>query len=226
MTEPFEIQPAPARALSFEQIAALHDVSFGIDHPLAIVLILATLTPCSANALTAARIEHIDWSNLTFMASSPLGFSQRVQMSSSAAMIALTHCGDRRRGFLIEDANGSPVTIDADADEYLGELVKHATGGEIASDWTLRSVREGVFDCMIDGPVPYPIAVALAGLAAPNLPSLLEPCPFAQLVVHAEWWADRLARHSHRIALRPHPASSAAAVRRRLTHRAARRAWR
>lgn len=183
---------ASTAALSVAELARVHHAAVRAGHPLTDMVALATLNPCSATALGSAPIELIDDTRGLLRVADPRSHVAEVALGFDAAATIAIMVGDRSAGCLFPDVDGSPMPMDADADDHAAELVVDADPTLAGLAWTFDSIRESVFDHIVAAGHSHHVATAQAGLNPPRHPGLDRIAMLHAQRMVADWWAFRL----------------------------------
>lgn len=177
--------------LAASDIRDLHDASLSSKVAPLAVLRIATLIPCDAAAIAAARIEDIDRELGLLRLSTPSGTMAEVALGMDAAAAVSAAAGARTEGPLVIDAYGDALTIDADTLDYAREL---AADGIVRtpSGWTFEAIRNAMFEDMLEFGMTLEIATAQAGLGTEVLEGNARLTRLHSQRGGADWWTYRL----------------------------------
>lgn len=178
--------------LATPQIAELNRRASTCDRPLARLMTVATLVPCSATVLAIASVRDFDRRNNILTIAAPYRGHTRICLGQAATAAVRCAIAGRTSGLLFGEGHDTPISPDADAEAYFKELIAEDGEGQLLFDFTFRSVREGVFAGMVDDGVLQHVAEAQAGLRHLTDGHLSETFMRIQERAASDWWAAQL----------------------------------
>lgn len=181
-----------AFVLATPQIAELNRRASACDHPLARLMTVATLVPCSATVLASIGVRDFDRRDEHLIVAAPHRGRTRVALGQAATAAVRRAIAGRTSGLLFGEAHDAPIEPDADAVAYLRELIAEDGEGPVPFAFTFRSVREGVFAAMVDDGVPHHVAEAQAGLRHMTDGHISDTFMRIQQKAASDWWAAQL----------------------------------